>query len=114
MFEDQNNNKQVFNLSPADFKEKTVNDEKAVIIDVRTDQEYKMGHIPNSNLIDIMNPAFLQEIEKLDKTKNYYLYCRSGNRSYHAGMAMLQMGFENVSHLQNGILDWYEPLEQGI
>lgn len=114
MFDDQSINEQVINLSPETFKEKTENDENAVIIDVRTQYEYKMGHIPNSNLIDIMNPAFLQEIEKLDKNKNYYLYCRSGNRSYHAGMAMLQMGFGNVSHLQNGIIDWYEPLEKEI
>ncbi len=114
MFNDANINSKVLNLDSSTFSEKLKNDPDAVLIDVRTKGEFLSGHIPNSKLIDLMNPLFLQEIEKLDKTKNYYLYCRSGNRSYHAGMAMLRMGFNKVYNLQSGILEWYEQLEQGI
>lgn len=114
MFKDTNFSSKVLNVDSITFSEKLKNDPDAVLIDVRTHNEFIAGHIPNSKLIDIMNPLFLQEIEKLDKTKNYYLYCRSGNRSYHAGMAMIRMGFNTVYNLQSGILDWYEPLEQGI
>lgn len=112
MFKDTNISSKVLNLDSITFSEKLKNDPDAVLIDVRTQSEFISGHIPNSKLIDIMNPLFLQEIEKLDKTKNYYLYCRSGNRSYHAGMAMIRMGFHTVYNLQSGILDWHEKLEQ--
>ncbi len=114
MFRDMGTSVNVANINSADFSEKIKNDPDAVLIDVRTQGEYISGHIPNSKLIDLMNPQFLQEIEKLDKTKNYYVYCRSGNRSYHAGLAMLRMGFQTVYNLQNGILDWYEPLDKGF
>jgi rhodanese-related sulfurtransferase len=49
---------------------------------------------------------------ELDKTKNYYIYCRSGNRSYHAGVFMLAEGFESVQHLKDGIISWTEKLER--
>jgi len=114
MFKETNNSAKVMNVDSLTFSDKFKNDSNSVILDVRTKGEYAEGHIPGSKLIDIMSPAFLQEIEELDKSKNYYVYCRSGNRSYHAGMAMLRVGFQTVYNLQSGILDWYEPLEQGL
>lgn len=114
MFKETNNSAKVMNVDSLTFSDKFKNDSNSVILDVRTKGEYAEGHIPGSKLIDIMSPTFLQEIEQLDKSKNYYVYCRSGNRSYHAGMAMLRVGFQTVYNLQSGILDWYEPLEQGL
>jgi rhodanese-related sulfurtransferase len=113
MFKDTNTSGKVMNIDSITFSEKMKNDPDAILLDVRTKGEYEMGHIPNSKLIDIMSPDFLNDIEQLDKSKNYYVYCRSGNRSYHAGMAMLRIGFQTVYNLADGILDWYEPLEQG-
>jgi rhodanese-related sulfurtransferase len=98
------------NLSVKEFSEKIKSDKSAVILDVRTPQEYEQGHIQNSLLIDIYHSSFQKNILELDKTKNYYIYCRSGSRSYHAGNFMLQMGFENVSHLEEGIISWDEHL----
>ncbi len=100
----------VINLSASDFLNKILSDKLAVVIDVRTPQEFNAGHIPNSILIDIYHPTFQSKIKELDKNKNYYIYCRSGHRSYHAGNFMLQMGFENVHHLEKGILSWHEKL----
>ncbi|MBK7630112.1 MAG: rhodanese-like domain-containing protein [Ignavibacteriales bacterium] len=102
----------VINLSAPDFSDKIINDNSAVIIDVRTPQEFNDGHIPNSLLIDIYNPTFSEKITKLDKEKKYYIYCRSGNRSYYAGVFMLEQGFTNVHHLEEGILSWTEKLEK--
>ncbi|HMN47826.1 MAG TPA: rhodanese-like domain-containing protein [Ignavibacteriaceae bacterium] len=102
----------VINLSSTDFLNKISTDSLAVIIDVRTPEEFYAGHIPNSILIDIYHPNFQNRIKELDKSKNYYIYCRSGHRSYHAGNFMLQMGFEKVHHLQEGILSWNEVLEK--
>ncbi len=103
---------EVVNLNALEFLNNISSDEFAVIIDVRTPQEFNEGHIPNSFLIDIYNPKFTQKIVELDKSKNYYLYCHSGNRSYHAGKFMLSEGFESVQHLENGIISWTEKLEK--
>ena len=103
---------ELLNLNAQEFSEKIFEDEKAVIIDVRTQQEYYDGHIPSSILIDIYNPKFPQKIAELDKTKNYYIYCRSGNRSYHAGVFMLSEGFTSVQHLEDGIISWTDKLEK--
>jgi rhodanese-related sulfurtransferase len=100
------------NLSALEFSNKILNDHLAVIIDVRTPEEYNEGHIPTSRLIDIYSPKFPQKISELDKSKNYYIYCRRGNRSYHAGVFMLKEGFTSVHHLEEGILSWKEKLER--
>lgn len=100
------------NLSAEEFKNRISSDESAIIIDVRTPAEFNEGHITNSLLIDIYNPTFQNEILKLDKSKNYYIYCRSGNRSYHAGVFMLAEGFNSVQHLVDGILSWTDKLER--
>ena len=101
----------VENLDAKSFETKIEEDEDAVILDVRTPMENQMVRIPNSILIDINNPMFVQEIEKLDKSKSYYVYCRSGNRSFHAGNYMLKVGFEKVFNLEPGIIGWHGKKE---
>jgi rhodanese-related sulfurtransferase len=78
-------------------------DPDAVVIDVRTKAEYNSGHIPKAKNIDIMSGGFEQQIEKLDKQKSYYLYCRSGGRSSSAAAQMSSLGFNNVFNLAGGI-----------
>jgi rhodanese-related sulfurtransferase len=104
----------VENLDADTFREKIAEDKNAVLLDVRTPMENQMVRIPNSILIDINNPMFMQEIEKLDKNKSYYVYCRSGNRSYHAGNYMLQAGFEKVYNLKPGIIGWNGEKESSL
>ena len=98
--------KLVENLDAKTFEQKMAGDKDAVLLDVRTPMENQMVRIPNSILIDINNPMFMQEVDKLDKNKSYYVYCRSGNRSYHAGNYMLKIGFEKVYNLEPGIIGW--------
>lgn len=78
-------------------------DPDAVVIDVRTRAEYSSGHIPQAKNIDIMSGGFEQQLEKLDKQKSYYLYCRSGGRSSSAAAKMGTLGFRNVFNLVGGI-----------
>jgi rhodanese-related sulfurtransferase len=99
-------------LDPLEFSQKLKEDVKGILIDVRTPGEYNDGHIPSSILMNIYEPTFIDDIQKLDRNKNYYLYCRSGNRSYYAGQIMMKSGFKNVYNLSSGILDWDEPLEK--
>ena len=98
--------KLVENLDSKTFEQKLAEDKDAVLLDVRTPMENQMVRIPNSILIDINSPMFMEEIDKLDKSKSYYVYCRSGNRSYHAGNYMLKIGFEKVYNLEPGIIGW--------
>ncbi|KUG25007.1 protein containing rhodanese-like domain [hydrocarbon metagenome] len=105
------NKVQVIDLDSSTFEKQVKVDNDAVLIDVRTKSEHDEAKIPNSQLIDIMDPMFLDKIEQLDKDKTYYLYCRSGNRSYHAGRAMIQRGFTKVYNLEPGIIGWMGEVE---
>jgi rhodanese-related sulfurtransferase len=102
----------IANLSSEEFEKKLEEETDAVLIDVRTQQEFYDVRIPNSKLIDLMNPHFVQELEKLDKSKSYFLYCRSGNRSYFAAKEMMKLGFEKVFNLEPGIIGWKGAIER--
>ena len=95
------------NLTQDQWANEVNQDNDAVILDVRTEEEFIEGYIPNAKNIDIYKgQGFLDEIEKLDKSKNYYVYCRSGARSAQACALMQQHGFENAYNLMGGITDW--------
>lgn len=80
------------------------------IIDVRTPEEYKSGHIPGAKNINILSPDFTSKVEKLGKSKNFYVYCRSGSRSASACAQMSKLGFENLYNLVGGTLGWQGDL----
>lgn len=95
------------NLSQEDWISQFEADENAVILDVRTEAEYNDGIILNAINIDIhKGQKFITELEALDKSKNYYVYCRSGARSAKACEIMNELGFETAYNLLGGILDW--------
>ncbi|KAB1069078.1 rhodanese-like domain-containing protein [Tamlana haliotis] len=94
-------------LTQEEWVEQLANDNNAVVLDVRTDAEVAEGIIENAIHIDIYKgQEFVDEIEALDKSKNYYVYCRSGNRSGKACQIMEQLGFENAYNLEGGMLEW--------
>lgn len=95
------------NLSQDTWKGKVVSTDDAVIIDVRTPKEWDEGIIAGSVKLDIMDTQhFVSELEKMDKTIPYFLYCRSGNRSGQGCQLMQQMGFNETYNLVGGILEW--------
>jgi rhodanese-related sulfurtransferase len=82
-------------------------DDNAVILDVRTEDECNQGIIAHSINIDFNKTAdFLVAIEQIDKSKNYYVYCRSGIRSAKACDIMNESGIENTYNLLGGIIEW--------
>lgn len=98
------------NLSQEQWWEKYQEDDNAVILDVRTIEEVEEVAIPNALHIDIYKgQGFLDEIEQLDKSKNYFVYCKSGGRSNQACLLMGQLGFENTFNLLGGITEWEGP-----
>ena len=94
-------------LTQDEWVERLANDDNAVVLDVRTEAEVAEGIIPNAIHIDIYKgQEFINEIEALDKDKNYFVYCRSGNRSGQACQIMEQLGFDNAYNLEGGMLEW--------
>jgi rhodanese-related sulfurtransferase len=77
-----------------------------VIIDVRTKGEFLSGRLSKAIHHDIMGSDFLSEIQKLPKDKDYYVYCRSGNRSGQACEIMSEMGFNKTYNMARGIMGW--------
>ena len=95
-------------LTQTEWQEQLQNDPDVVIIDVRTFAEVQQGYIPNSIHIDIYNgQTFIEEVMKLDKTKSYYVYCRSVGRSGQACYFMNLYGFKKAYNLLCGIMQWY-------
>ncbi|NOZ48380.1 MAG: rhodanese-like domain-containing protein [Chlorobi bacterium] len=77
-----------------------------VILDIRTPGEYNSGYIENAVNIDFYNTDFLTQLNELDKTKKYLIYCRSGNRSGKALAKMKELGFKEVYNMLGGIIKW--------
>src|SRR5699024_8377009 len=87
-------------------------DADAIIIDVRTQEEVDEGHIAESLHIDIQDTTkFMEEVQKLDPEKSYYVYCRSGGRSQQATMVLTSLGFKKVYNLEVGYEGWIEGLD---
>ena len=100
------------NLSQEEWAEQLQQDENAFILDVRTEEEVEEGYIPGATVIDFyLGAEFVEELEKLDKSKNYYVYCRSGKRSGQACAIMNSMGFKNTYNLEGGFMNWDGEVE---
>lgn len=76
-----------------------------IILDVRTPEEFQMGHIPGA--VNVANESIgSREIPKLpDKAQKILVYCRSGNRSRQAAGKLAGLGYTNIMEF-GGILDW--------
>lgn len=76
------------------------------LLDVRTDREVQQGYIAGSVNIDINSGDFNEEVNKLDKNKVTYVYCKVGGRSAMACDKMRKMGFKDVRNVAGGIMSW--------
>jgi rhodanese-related sulfurtransferase len=100
------------NLTEKEWQEAINGASNPIIIDVRTPGEWQEGAIPNSLFMNIMEQqSFVNKIEALDKSKDYFVYCRSGARSGQASNYMSQLGFANVYNLDGGIMDYSGNIE---
>ena len=81
-----------------------------VVLDVRTPEEFALGHLRGAVNIDYYSKDFAAKLAGLDKTRPYLVYCRTGNRSAEAVRIMRQIGFEQLFNLEGGILEWQEDV----
>lgn len=93
-------------LTAEEFAAAVKADKKAVVLDVRRPDEFAAGHIEGAILLNFLDTvAFNAGVEKLDKSKTYYIYCRSGRRSNNAAVILQKKGF-TVFDLGGGFLSW--------
>lgn len=95
----------IVQLTPQDASE-LVNDTFVTILDVRTINEYKAGHIGKAIVIPVQElQERVSEIEHLKNSK-VLVYCRTGVRSKKALQILQQNGFSQLYHLEKGIRLW--------
>ena len=104
--------KEVKNEKKAEYKKITSDEAKnimstqsAIVVDVRSLEEYNEGHIPNA--ISVPLETIENEAEAKLKNKNdlILVYCRSGRRSREAALKLIEKGYTNVIDF-GGIQDW--------
>ena len=94
-------------LAQEEWVSKMESDANAVLLDVRTEDECDQGIIEGSINIDIhKGQEFVDAIGALDRSKNYYVYCRSGMRSAKSCEIMNELGIDNAYNLVGGIIEW--------
>ena len=102
-------------LSPEQFEIQANKKKKNVILDIRTPEETAEGFIEGAEFINFLGEDFEQEVEKLNKNRTYYVYCRSAKRTIPATEKMEELGFKKVYMLEGGLNNWVEsgkPLEK--
>jgi rhodanese-related sulfurtransferase len=102
----------VINLNAKEFAEKSPS---GTVIDVRTPGEVAQGKINGAVVVDFYQPDFMDQVSKISKDQEIYIYCAVGARSEEAARMLVQQGYTKVYHLQGGIQAWYQngfPISQ--
>jgi phage shock protein E len=100
--------------APAAPKNVTINeaeklikeDPKVVVLDVRTAEEFKAGHIAGAKNLDFNGDGFEKQIAALDKSKTYLVHCAAGGRSAQACKLIEQAKLPGVYHMNEGFKAW--------
>ena len=80
--------------------------EGLVVLDIRTPEEFAEGHIEDALMIDFYDEDFSEQLDALDKSVPYLVYCRSGNRSAQSVSTFEGLGFAEIYELDGGIVAW--------
>ena len=93
------------NITAEEAKKIMDSEEGYIILDVRTQEEYDQGHIPNAVLLPLDDIKAKAHVVLPDKDQLILVYCRSGRRSKLAAEALAELGYTNIKEF-GGILDW--------
>ena len=83
-----------------------MNREDCEIIDVRDEQKFSVGHIPNAISMPYNNFPVLIDKSKIKSNKTILIYCGSGNSSLKATKLLAQKEFESVMSIEGGFSEW--------
>lgn len=104
--EHQNTTPVFTELSVTEFQKKLNADNTAILLDVRTPEEFVKGHLQNAIAINFFDPDFKEKVGKLDKTKPVYVYCAAGGRSAKALKVLQESGFKRAYNMLGGLNSW--------
>jgi len=96
----------VKNVTPDEVEKLLGANKEIVVLDVRTPEEFELGHIAGAKNIDFHQPDFKQKVGALDKSKTYLLHCQAGVRSAKAEAVMKELQFKSILHLKEGFGKW--------
>lgn len=99
-------NSSIEQIVPIQFKKSLETTKNAILIDVRTPEEFAVEHIENAININWNASSFEGQATKIDKNKTVFVYCKSGGRSAKASAKLHELGFKNILDLKGGILKW--------
>ena len=102
---DQKGTRPFKNVKVAEF-EKLRADKQNIVLDVRTQKEFEIGHIPGAINIDVNKPDFQDKVSHLDKKKTYLVHCAAGGRSARACDKMRGLEFSRLYNLEGGFSAW--------
>ena len=95
-------------ISSYEVKSKLERGEDIVILDVRTEEEYrKFKKIESEKVIRIPLKELRKSIDKLPKDKEIIIVCQIGNRAYEAQRILQGYGFKNVKVMEGGMAFWF-------
>ena len=98
------------NITAEEAKQIMDSEERYIILDVRTQEEYDQGHIPGAILIPNTEIKVRAVEELTDKDQLILVYCRSGRRSKLAAEILVELGYPNIKEF-GGIIDWPYEVE---
>ncbi len=81
---------------------------KPIVLDVRTPEEFEAGHIEGAKMIDFKAPDFESKLADLDREAAYLVHCKSGARSTSSLAVFEKLGFKQIIHLDGGFNAWQE------
>ncbi len=79
---------------------------KAVILDVRTPEEFAAGHLPGAINIDVNEADFEEKVKRLNPDQPYLVHCAAGGRSARACTKMGRLNFKTLVDLAPGFNGW--------
>lgn len=92
-------------IRPAAFRELQKSEPSVILVDVRTPDEYAMGHIPSSRLLPLHELPNKAQSVLTDKDQPIVVYCASGARSNQAAHFLSRLGYTRI-HDMGGIMGW--------
>ena len=98
------NTTEISMISESDFVE--IQDSDYILIDVRTQDEFDLGHIDSAINLDFYSDTFQNEILSLPKNEKIVLYCRTYNRSSKTAAILKQNGYRDILVISGGITEW--------
>jgi len=97
---------QLTNLPPKRFAEQLKKEERPVLLDVRTAEEFAGGSMPGAQNMDYLGESFWEEFEQLEPNRPVYVFCRTERRSLRVCTLLQNAGFKKVYNLDGGLIHW--------